>query len=253
MLLFSLLACTDTTPLVQACQAVPALHVPEADRAPLLELLVAKEAEALGARETRGGKAVDWTALRNATLCTLDSKDDGTLTLTRTSPRITDDGGLGEEHTVSFTWELVDGKVRTGLLDAHAQLEGIPEDPIEAEAAWAALLEAYPDPSLAVDMAWARKEAFKARYVRDKVTLSGRMDGDKLMADIRNVGNRPLLEVHFVAEVQGREAHAFTRPEIPPDTDVTMVERASGATGLKEVRIDTFTLGEPLKDEPPTP
>ena len=248
MLALLVLGCaTDLTPAVTACEAVPALYVPEGERGGLPDVLVAAEVSAMStAPQTAGGAAVDWGAVRAATTCTAEEQDDGALLMTRTGPRIRDEGGLGETHTHSFTWRLVDGKVDTGLVAALGQLAAIPEDAILAEASWEALVDAYPDPSLAVDLALARKEAVRARYLRDYVTLTPVLRGDSLVVDVANNGNRPLEDITLVANLEGRPPHTFARARVDPGVKQSMIEVARGATGLLGVELQTWTLGEPV-------
>jgi hypothetical protein len=254
MLALLILGCaTDLTPAVTACEAVPALYVPEGDRTVLPDVLVSSEVSAMStAAKTAGGAAVDWSAVRAATTCTAEEQEDGTLLMTRTGPRIRDEGGLGETWTHSFTWGLDDGRVDTGLVAALAQMAAIPEDAILAEAAWEALVDAYPDPSLAVDLALARKEAVRARYLRDHVTMTPVLRGDSLVVDLANTGNRPLVDVTLVANLEGRPPHTFTRARLDQGTKQSMIEVTKGATGLLGVELQTWTLGEPT-DVPPSP
>ncbi len=242
---FSLLsACSNLGPAIAVCEAVPGLHVDANTLEQLRPVLVGSELRALEASEaTLGSEAVDREALQVATRCEGEIED-GQVALTRTAPAVADDGSLGDLITTHFTWSLEDGRVSTGLVAALEQRDAIPEDPIEAEAAWEALVASYPDPTLVVDLAFARKEAAKARYWRDHVTLEPEFDSERgrVLVHLKNAGDRSIVDAEFVAEFKERPPHTFVRPSIAADTAKTMVEATPGATELVGVQVTSWEL-----------
>lgn len=214
-----------------------------------------------------------YTKLREATTCEVVEKNGAgsgrwAIKLSRTSPKLSWDGIVGEPETTEFEWQIIDekgGRLDYEITTANIERKSMGEafaarDWKRVAAGWRAIARRWQDPLLAVDVYAAESLQTRMEY-GDQVVSTFLEAGDGLVrASLKNGGDKDVAVALVHGVFQTADGEQRVPVEVGPiaagatiEYFVQIPDEAEGSVKLHTMDIAFPDAGPELAEEPKAP